>query len=351
MRSQLIAPTLALVRDARGAAAATALARRHDLPAGAADAPEVALPLAGLRALLDDAAATAGEPMLGVRLAERFPRGGYGVVEFSCRSAPTIRAALARLVRYVALLNELVAVSLEDVRGAADAAAPGRSTTRGRAGHAVVEQRIAGEPLCVGRHGNEFFVAHLVARARELSGVPVVPERAWFAHPAPADGEVAALCQAIGTTRVRFGAGANGLALAAALLDAPLASSDPPLLSILDDTAEKALAGRGGGARLIGLVRERIRAGLGEAPPSLAAVAATLRMSTRTLQRRLADDGVSFADLVDEVRRDLALDYVRDPRRPLGEVAFLLGYAELSPFLRAFKRWTGRTPAEVRAEA
>jgi AraC-like DNA-binding protein len=71
-------------------------------------------------------------------------------------------------------------------------------------------------------------------------------------------------------------------------------------------------------------------------------------MSSRTLQRRLADEGVAFAALVDEVRRELALELVRDRARPLGEVAFLLGYAELSPFLRAFRRWTGKTPAAWR---
>ncbi len=332
MRSQLVAPILAVVREGRGLAAAAALARRHRLPADAVEAPEVVLPLATLRAFLDDAAATAGDPMLGVRVGQRFPRGGYGVVEFSARSAPTIREALVRLVRYVGLLNELVAVSLEEQDGVA-----------------VVEQRIAGEPMCVGRHGNEFFVAHLLGRARELSGAPVVPDRAWFAHDAPAEREIAALCQALGTTRVRFDAGANGVALPSDVLDVALRSSDPPLLSILDDTAAKALAGRGGGARLVGLVRERIRATLGESPPNLEAVARSLRMSRRTLQRRLADDGVAFGDLVDEVRRGLADDYVRDARRPLGEVAFLLGYAELSPFLRAFKRWTGKTPSEVRA--
>jgi AraC-like DNA-binding protein len=337
MRSQLVAPTLALVRDARGPAAAAALARRHPLPADADVAPEVVMPLAALRAFLDDAAATAAEPMLGVRVAERFPRGGYGVLEFSARSAPTIRDAMVRVVRYMTLLNELVTVTLEEDPG----------------GEARIEQRIDGEPRCVGRHGNEFFLAYLLARWREVSGGAITPARAWFAHEAPDGPALAALGQALGTTRLRFDAGANGIALAASALDAPLRSSDPPLLSILDDTAEKALRERGGGAgagaRLIGLVRERIRATLGQAPPSLAAVASSLRMSTRTLQRRLADDGVAFADLVDEVRRGLADEYVRDPRRPLGEVAFLLGYAELSPFLRAFKRWTGRTPAEVRA--
>jgi AraC-like DNA-binding protein len=331
MRSQLVAPALALVAEARGAAAARELAARHQLGSDAASAPEVVLPLATLRAFLDDAAGAAGLPMLGVAIAARFPRGGYGVVEFSARSAPTLREALARVVRYVALLNELVTVSLDE-----------------HGGTATIEQRIAGEPDCVGRHGNEFFVAHVLGRARELSGAAVVPTRAWLAHAAPPDREVAALAQALGTARLRFGAGANGIALPAAALDAPLGSSDPPLLAILDDTARRALAGRGGGARVVGLVRERIRATLGEAPPTLGGVARGLRMSSRTLQRRLADEGVAFAALVDEVRRELALELVRDRARPLGEVAFLLGYAELSPFLRAFRRWTGKTPAAWR---
>jgi len=333
MRSQLVAPALAIVREA--GADPRAMIDAYDLPDDAASAPEVVLPLARLRDFLDDAAARAREPMLGVRIAERFPRGGYGVVEFSARSAPTIRAAIARVVRYVALLNELVTVSLEE-----------------HGGTATVEQRIANEPLCVGRHGNEFFVAHLLVRARETSGARVVPARAWFAHPTPPERELASLCELLGTTRVRFDAGGNGLAFPAAALDTPLATSDPPLLAILDDAAEEALrlrSGRaGGGNRLVGLVRERIRTSLGEDPPSLASVARALKMSSRTLQRRLADEGVAFAALVDDVRRDLAEELVRDRRRPLGEVAFLLGYAELSPFLRAFKRWTGKTPAEWR---
>jgi len=66
------------------------------------------------------------------------------------------------------------------------------------------------------------------------------------------------------------------------------------------------------------------------------------------VKHRLADEGTTFQKVLDDVRHELALELVRDARRPLGEVAFLLGFAELSPFLRAFKRWTGKTPAEYR---
>jgi AraC-like DNA-binding protein len=73
-----------------------------------------------------------------------------------------------------------------------------------------------------------------------------------------------------------------------------------------------------------------------------------LHVSERSLQRRLDAEGTSFAQLVDEVRRDLALRYVADARIALGEVAYLLGFAEPSPFYRAFKRWTGMTPSAAR---
>jgi AraC-like DNA-binding protein len=71
-------------------------------------------------------------------------------------------------------------------------------------------------------------------------------------------------------------------------------------------------------------------------------------MSPRTLQRHLSEEGTGFSELLDALRHELALEYVRDMQRPLGEVAYLLGYSELSAFLRAFKRWTGKTPSDLR---
>ena len=330
MRSQLVAPALALVAEAGGDVAG--LIRRFALPPTAATDAEVVLPLGMLHGFLDAAEVEARDPVLGLHLAARLPRGAYGVVEFSSRSAATIRDALIRIVRYIGLVAELVTVTFDEHDGVG-----------------VVEHRIAGEPRCVGRHGNECFLAMLLTRARQLSGAAWNPERVWFAHPRPAD--TTALEAVLGTTQVRFDAGANGVALPAAVLDLPLASSDPPLLSLLDRHADQALAGRPAAPPLLTLVRRRVRETLAETPPTLEDVAAALHMGARTLQRRLADENISFQQLVDELRHELALDLVKDPRRPLGEIAFLLGYAELSPFLRAFKRWTGKSPGDLRAVA
>jgi AraC-like DNA-binding protein len=71
-------------------------------------------------------------------------------------------------------------------------------------------------------------------------------------------------------------------------------------------------------------------------------------MSPRTVQRRLREHGLDFKRLVDDTRRQFSLSYLRDPQNTLTEIAYLLGYSEVSAFNRAFKRWTGSTPVSYR---
>ena len=80
----------------------------------------------------------------------------------------------------------------------------------------------------------------------------------------------------------------------------------------------------------------------------LARVAKQMAMSARTLQRQLKERGVDFKQLTDATRRRFAVNYLKDQKNTLTEVAFLLGYSELSAFNRAFKRWTGSTPLDYR---
>ena len=81
---------------------------------------------------------------------------------------------------------------------------------------------------------------------------------------------------------------------------------------------------------------------------SLERVASRLNVSVRSLQRRLRDEGTTFRQLVDDVRRELAEDYIGDPATSLMEVAFVLGFSIYSSFSRAYKRWTGLSPVEGR---
>jgi AraC-like DNA-binding protein len=95
-------------------------------------------------------------------------------------------------------------------------------------------------------------------------------------------------------------------------------------------------------------VREAVATSLREGEPTLQVVAANQNTSVRTLQRRLAEEGVTFRSVVDEVRQELAQGMLADGRLTIAEMAYLLGYSEPSAFHRAYKRWTGKTPEEYR---
>jgi AraC-like DNA-binding protein len=330
IRSQLVGPVLAYVRSRGGSV--DRLLRAFSLPDGAETDAEVTLPLSSLHAFFEASEREASDPFLGLNVAAHIPKGRWELLEYSARSAPTLREGHARVARYISLFSEHVVVTFEE-----------------RAGEAVIAQRIPGRPQCLGRHGNEFFAAALVLHARAAAGSDLVPGRVFFAHPAPPD--LSAFAPRFGTDRIEFGVERSGFSLPAAVLDRPLASADPALLSLLDRYAQRALAERGGAggpAMFLGQVRQSIRATLHEGRPNIRDVARALRSSPRTLQRRLEGEGTSFQELLDKVREELARALIEERRRPLGEIAFLLGYTELGPFVRAFRRWTGKTPAAYR---
>jgi AraC-like DNA-binding protein len=95
-------------------------------------------------------------------------------------------------------------------------------------------------------------------------------------------------------------------------------------------------------------VQERILTSLENGNYSVSAIADQLHMSVRTLQRRLEDEGTAFGELLDSTRHIAALEYLKDPRIAIAEVAYLLGFSESSTFYRAFKRWTNTTPVQFR---
>ena len=83
-------------------------------------------------------------------------------------------------------------------------------------------------------------------------------------------------------------------------------------------------------------------------PPAAAAIAKSLRLGQRTLQRRLGELGTTYADVLESTRRTFAEGYLGDPTLGLAEIAYLLGYEEQTSFFRAFRRWFERTPSEYR---
>ena len=81
---------------------------------------------------------------------------------------------------------------------------------------------------------------------------------------------------------------------------------------------------------------------------SIESVAGNFNISVRTLQRKLKEEGVSYLQIIEEVRKSLAIHYIKKSSSSVKEISAILGYSEPSGFVRAFKKWTGKTPSEYR---
>ena len=328
IRSQVV-PAVVAYLHAHGADA-TALLRRFQLPEGMERLRDLEVPIAVVHELPLAAAELLGDPFLGLHVADWLPRGTYGLMEFLMRSARDVREAAVRLTRYHGLFNDVAVLALEERRH-----------------EMVLVHRIPGEPGCAGRHGNELVLAMMVRVLRESLERPAwSPSRAAFAHAAPPD--PAPLVRWFGTERIDFALGHNELAVTLDDLALPLQSADSALQAVLDEQARQLVASRTEGDAFWTRLREHLRTALRDGSPRLEAAAEALGTSPRTLQRRLEEKATSFQDLVDDIRRDLACMYLEGGTLSPLEVAFLLGYSDRRAFLRAFKRWTGRTPGEFR---
>jgi AraC-like DNA-binding protein len=150
---------------------------------------------------------------------------------------------------------------------------------------------------------------------------------------------------------VEFAADVDEVALPGAIRRIPLVGADPYLNELLIAYCEEALSRRQSSTGALRLsVENAIVPLLPHGKARLEKIASRLGMSKRTLARRLSAEGVSFNGVLGELRLYLAKRYIRDPHLSISEIAWLLGYQEVSAFTHAFKRWTGKTPREVRSD-
>lgn len=182
---------------------------------------------------------------------------------------------------------------------------------------------------------------------QQLTGVAFSPRSVALTYPRPPDD--------LEHTRV-FGAGVRFsqpyacLQLDRAVLGLPIQGTDPHLAAVLDRFAQHRLEALPRAMDLVDELSQRIRQALRGTVPDAATLARQMGMSTRTLSRRLHERGLTYQEVLDQARRELALRHLLNKDLKVIEVAFLLGFSEVSTFYRAFRRWTGTTPAAYRRE-
>jgi AraC-like DNA-binding protein len=315
--------------DARRAGARSQLLAGLD--ATVPDDPDARMPAALVPLVLSKAAALLPEPHLGLVLATAANPNRHGLLDYLAATSATLGEAWQRIGRYIALWNEGMEIKV---------AAPAGSQV-------CLELRptIAGVPEDGLRHLFGLSCATLVLAGRALTGGAASPIAIELASPAPTDPKS---WSDVISVPLRFGAPSTRIVYPASDAELPVIGADSDLALILERYATELLAGRAHSLTWRGQVSEQIVRDLPKGRCDLPKVAKSLAVGERTLQRRLLAEGTTFEAVYDEARRGLALSYLRDRTLGVGEVAWLLGFADLSSFYRAFRRWTGSTPGDYR---
>jgi AraC-like DNA-binding protein len=280
--------------------------------------------------ILDLAAEELGDEFLGFHLGRNFDLREIGLVYYVIASSERLADAIRNAERYCGVMNDGVCLHFrQDDRTAA----------------------IALEYVNVDRHSDrhqiEFWLVTVMRICRQITDTRLAPLHLKVKHRRDAP---SAEFKTFFGTEVEFGAGADEVVFAPPVASLPLVRRDNYLNNLLRRYADEALAHR---PRQYGRIRSAVEDAvpqlLPHGKPSVSEVARRLGMSTRTLSRKLSAEGTAFADILDQLRSALAQDYLSERELPISEIAWLLGYCEVSSFTHAFKRWTGKTPRQFRS--
>jgi len=279
-------------------------------------------------AFLNLAADVLHDDLLGFHLAEVSELRELGLLYYVSASSDALGEALRRAARYSTIVNEGVCLTYNDN------------------GDVAMTFDYVGVSRHLDRHQIEFFVTTTVRICRELTGHHLVPTRVRLIH--RRNGATYELAEFLGVD-VEFGAPADEVAFAATVKSLPIVSADPYLNKLLIAYCEEALSrrpARSGSFRSV--VENEVATLLPHGKARAGEIARRLGVSQRTFARRLSLEGASFSDVLESLRSHLAERYLADESLSISQIAWLLGYQEVSAFTHAFKRWTGKTPRHAR---
>lgn len=292
------------------------------------DDPDVKVPAGGLRRLLENSARAANVEDFGLRLAETRSLSILGPIGLLVREEPTVRDALLSLMRYIPLHNESLGLRLEESGGLA---------------LAIVEIRVP-RPVPL-RQGTELSVGVLYRVLQSLIGLHWRPSVA-FIHEAPRRGD---MHRRLFGGRVEFGRDFNGIVCESRDLDRRIPAADPALARYARQHLDALLARPN--TRLSDKTRELISLQLATGRCTADLVAGQLNMNRRLLHRRLAEEGLTFSDILEGVRAGIVTRTLSNTDRPLSALADMVGFSSLSAFSRWFRDRFGAAPSAWRSNA
>ncbi|MGG7568492.1 AraC family transcriptional regulator ligand-binding domain-containing protein [Rhodovulum sp. DZ06] len=254
-----------------------------------------------------------------------------GVLGLAVKTAPTLGASLERVARYWRVVTDTAVYRL-DASG----------------DPAILEIQPLTAPHPALEFRNEGAMAAMARNMHQFVDGALALDHVSFRHACRGDPDRYA---AHFGCPVHFGAARDAIALPAAMLGLPNRLGDAAVSDFLTAHLETEIGSLRDDPSLRAALLRRLTPALSNGAPQAAEIARDMGMSERTLYRRLAQEGLTFRDVLTEAQSALAQELLRDSASSIAEIAFLAGFSEQSAFSRAFKRWVGATPAQYRQQS
>lgn len=290
--------------------------------------PDARFPQDDMTRLWQLAVEQSGNPAIGLNMGRVVRPASFHVVGYVLMSSPTLANGFERLVRYQRIIAEGADVMFRRLPDCY-----------------LLILTVHGDLLPPTRQSAEASLATALALCGWLTGRVLEPMKVLIQGDAPVD--LSPYHEAFHGP-LEFNAAHDALMFRHEDLDAPLPTANAAMAALHDRFAGEYLA-RFAQTQVTHKARQALCRMLPDGEPKREQVALSLHLSQRTLQRRLQEEGTSFQALLDQTRRQLAEQYLGQPRMTLLEIAYLLGFADPSNFFRAFRRWFDVTPGEYRA--
>jgi AraC-like DNA-binding protein len=311
---------------------ASEILRNVDLQEKDVHSPGTRISLAELMTACRNAVRLSSDRHLPYRIGASVHISTYGMYGFAILCCPDFRNAMAFAARYHSLAAPLATIEFKEEKGF------GTWTIEPNI-HAAIDPQVY-------RFLTEMQIGIHISLMRDIMGLAFTPEQISVAYSETDDFGLPA--DLIGC-RIRFAGRHNQIIFRSAWLDQPARLGNrttyPIIVALCDDLLDelKLRVGIAGEIRAL-LLRDITN------PPTLAAIARLLEVSDRSLRRQLREQGISFRGLLDELRMQIALKYLRTTRLANEDIALALGFSDAANFRRAFRRWTNKSPSEIRAK-
>jgi AraC-like DNA-binding protein len=294
-------------------------------PAALAD-PDMRIPAGAVFTLLENAARASGWRNFGLRMAESRRLADFGAVSLLIAHQASLREGLETTIQHLHTINPALTIELEDLGELV-----------------IIREELLVDDARPTPQAYELAIGAMFRMCSALLGPRWRPQMVVFCHQAPNDLSVH---RRMFGPNVLFEGDFNGVVCSGADLDRANPSADPKLANYARRFVETL-----GAAEAVSMgreVRKQVHRLLPVGRASIAQIAQSMGLNIRTLQRRLAAEGEEFSDLLNGVRRDIALRHLENPNLSMTQVAGLLGYRQLSSFTRWFSAEFGVNPTEWR---